>query len=256
MKQLVALAAVLALGACSGGGLKIATVNQPPLRDGLPSLRVADAALAGGMPQTALNITRGLLAADPGNVPALLKQAETLALMGQADAAAECYTRVLAKAPHEEAALLGLGRIQLATGQAPAAEALFRRALAAAPANATAENDLGIALDMQDRHADAQEAYRSALRVEPGQAAPQVNLGLSMALSGNANGALAILRPLAADPSAAPKVRHDLAAALSIAGDTASAAHILQQDMPTDQVKAAMAGYEQAGEVHQAGILP
>jgi len=96
-----AVALLLALPACTGGG-----------RTGTPSLRVADAALAGGMPQTALQVTRGVLEGDPRNVPALMKQAEALSAMGQSDTAAECYDRVLAVQPNQAEALRGLGRLR------------------------------------------------------------------------------------------------------------------------------------------------
>lgn len=244
MKRLALLSAVLAVAAC-GGPPPLQIHSERPVRlvGGRPGLNVADAALAGGIPDTALAITRGLLEVDPRNVAALVKQGEALAAMNHPDAAAECYRRALAVDPRSKEALIALGRATLANGQAAEAEAQFRRVLAIAPNNAQAQNNLGIALDMQDRHAEAQAAYRSALQAAPEMNAASVNLGLSYALAGDSGHALSILQPLAADPDASERVRHDFAAAMTLAGNPASAAALLYTDVPRDQAPSAAHGF-------------
>lgn len=116
-----------------------------------------------------------------------------------------------------------------------------------APNDVAALNDLGIALDLQDRHEEAQGVYQSALAQHPGMHAAQVNLGLSLALAGATDRALTILRPLADDPAADGKVRDDLAVALTLAGDKAAAGKLLQANMPSDNIAAALAGYTALG---------
>ena len=86
-------------------------------------------------------------------------------------------------------------------GQAREAEIAFRKAIERAPKDAAALNNLGIALDLQDRHDEAQAAYQAALTRRPSMTAAQVNLGLSLALAGATDRAVAILQPLASDPS-------------------------------------------------------
>jgi Flp pilus assembly protein TadD len=97
---------------------------------------------------------------------------------------------------------------------------------------------------MQGHHAAAQEAYRVALGAAPSSIAVQVNLGLSMALSGNAAGAVRLLKPLAAAPDAAPRIRQDLALALAMNGQKEEAASMLGRDLPADQVRRALDGFE------------
>jgi Flp pilus assembly protein TadD len=234
--------ALLLLAACSDGGAKLQSGTSLQQR-----LRVADAAMAGGLPQAALNATRGALESDPGNIQALLQQGDALAAMGRGDAAEEAFRRVLAlnsaTAVQSRRAWLGVARADLGAGRAEAAEAAYRTVLATAPADPSAHDGLGISLDLQGRHAEAQAEYRVTLTAADNDGA-RVNLGLSLAMSGDAAGAVAVLGPLARDPAASRRVRHNLAFALALAGDRNGAERILAPDMPSEQVVVAMASYE------------
>ena len=240
----VALGMALFLGAC-GGHQDFLTQGEGTSSRGI---KVAGAALAGGLPQAALNATRNVLERDPHNVQALLQQAEALTAMGRPDAAGEAYKRILSKdaSPSRDQsrqARLGVGRAELAAGRAAAAEATYRELVAASPKEAAAHSGLGIALDLQGRHADAQQAYRAALaQVESD--GTRANLGLSLAMAGDAAGAIQILRPLATDPSASPRIRHNLAFALALSGDRQGAERALLPDMPKEQVVAALSGFD------------
>ena len=236
--KLVSLGAALAVGACA---------EASGLAGSAGSARFANAALAGGLPQAALNATRTVLERDPHNVQALLQQGDALAALGRGDAAAEAYRRALspdASANDNQArhARLGIGRAELAAGRAEQAEAVFRQLVAGAPKDAAGRSGLGIALDLQGRHRDAQAEYRTAL-AQGDSDGTRVNLGLSLAMAGDAPEALAVLRPLAQDPAATPRVRHNLAFALALAGDRAGAERILAPDLPRDEVLAALSGY-------------
>lgn len=96
--------------------------NQQKGFAGPADIRIADAAIANGIPQSALAVTRDILQSDPNNVPALLRQGEALISLGQPDAAEEAYRRVLAVEPRSLEALRGLGRTSLANGEAKEAE--------------------------------------------------------------------------------------------------------------------------------------
>ena len=157
---------------------------------GKADMRLAEVAMANGMPQTALSVTREILESDPRNVAALLHQGDALVAMGQSDAAEECYRRAAEVDPQSVDALRGLGRVRLAMGQPKAAEAAFRTTIQRAPNDAAAFNNLGIALDLQERHDEAQAAYQEALTRRPAMTAAQVNLGLSLALGGATGRAL------------------------------------------------------------------
>lgn len=237
--RIMLIVGVTLLAACANQG-------TPQLRDGLPGLGVARAALAGGTPDIALNVSNGILAREPRNVPALLMRGDALSALSQPDDAAETYTNVLAIQPDSVGAKIGLGRLRLHSDPAQA-QALFSSVVMREPRNKIALNDLGIAYDLQGAHASAQGAYRQALAADPTMRAAEVNLALSLAVSGHAADAVQILRPLASRPGAARRVREDLAVALALAGNKSEAAQILRNDMTPEQIDAALMAYEAFG---------
>jgi len=231
------LVLLLLLSACSGGRPRLG-VNQP-------GIDVARAALRGGSPQVALQVTQGLLAQNPADEPALILQGDALTTLGRLDEAATSYTEVLKRDPASVNAHIGLGRLRLATNPSQA-EALFLEALDADPRNTTALNDLGIARDLQGRHTDAQQAYSKALGIDPALHAAQVNLALSLAMSGDSGPAVKLLQPLASEPGASKKLRHDLAAVLAMGGNRAEAERILRADLTPAEIQQALADYAAA----------
>ena len=241
--RLMALGAALLLGACG--------VQQDRLTQGEGTaprgLRIASAAMAGGLPQAALNATQGVLDRDPANVEALIQQADALTALGRPDAAAEAYRRVLAKdvsanRAQMRLARVGAGRADLAAGRASEAEAIYAALVAAAPDDPVGHNGLAIAYDQQGRHGEAQAVYRKALALAD-TSATRSNLGLSLAMSGDTAGALELLRPLARDVASNPRIRHNLAFALEMAGDREGAHRTLAADMPRDQALAELSGF-------------
>lgn len=229
------LAAVLLLAACNGR-------SGESLRPGMPGLDLADAALRAGSPQIALQATDGLLATNPNDAAVLLVRADALTGLGRFDDAAETYQRVLQADPHSVGAQIGLGRIRLANDPA-GAETLFLRAIQEDPRNTIALTDLGIARDLQGRHADAQQAYRQALGINPELRAAQVNMALSMAMSGQGDGAVRMMRPLAEAPNATRKLRHDYAAVLAMSGNRTDAERILSADLSPAETRQALDAY-------------
>ena len=210
-----------------------------------PGVDVAQAALRGGSPQTALQLVSGVLAQNPNNDSALVVQGDALTELGRLDEAQDSYNRALQSNPASVGAEVGLGRIRLANDPG-AAGALFLQALSHDPRNTSALNDLGVSRDLQGNHAGAQEAYRQALGIDPQDSAAEVNLALSMAMSGSADEAVRILRPLAGNPGASRKLQHDLAAALTMAGDRDEATRILSKDLSPEDVRQALDDYAAA----------
>jgi Flp pilus assembly protein TadD len=239
MTRIALMALVSLLAACASQPL-------PRLRDGQPGLDVARAALSGGTPDIALNISKGILGKEPHNVPALLMQGDALSALGRSDEAEASYANALAARPASVEAKIGLGRLRLRSNPAQA-QILFSGVVQQEPRNKLALNDLGIAYDLQSQHATAQGAYRQALSVDPVMRAAEVNLALSLALSGQVSEAIKILRPLASHPEAARRVRQDLAVALTLAGDKQEAARILGSDLTPEQVEDALAAYGALG---------
>jgi Flp pilus assembly protein TadD len=227
------------LAACAGQ-------DNSGFGSGEPGLNVARAALSGGSPDLALNVSNAILAKEPRNVPALLSQGDALSVLGRLEEAEASYAKALSANPESVDAQIGLGRLRLRSDPAQA-QSLFLSVLQREPRNKAALNDLGIAYDLKGEHARAQSAYRRALAVEPTLRAAEVNLALSMALSGKAADAVQLLRPLASDPDASRRLRHDLAAALAIAGDKQAAARILSADMTPEQTERALLAYGALG---------
>ncbi len=255
-KALLALGTALLLGACSGPADRLTLGEGTSAR----GLRVANAAIAGGLPQAALNATEGVLSRDPSNVAALLTQAEALTAMGQGSAAAEAYRRILSRdaSPTRQqlrTARLAVGRADLAAGRGKEAEAIYVTLAAADSSDPVGYNGLAIALDQQDRHGEAQAAYRKALAIAD-TAATRSNLGLSLAMSGNVADALAIMRPAVAEASTVPRIRHNLAFALELAGQRDEAKRALAVDMPRGEVAAALAGFDAFRPVGTAAAAP
>ena len=84
--------ALLLLAGCSGNG-------SSDTRGNVASAKLADAALADGMPGAALNVSRSILREHPRDVGALERQGAALTQMNQPDAAMEAYRRALAVDP-------------------------------------------------------------------------------------------------------------------------------------------------------------
>lgn len=210
-----------------------------------PGVDVAQAALRGGSPQTALQLAGNVLEHDHENEAALVVQGDALTELGQLNQARQSYELALKRNPLSVGAEVGLGRLLLSRSPAEA-EARFLHVLDQEPRNTIALNDLGVARDLQGNHTGAQEAYRRALGINPDDTGAEVNLALSMAMSGNADDAVRVLQPIAATPGASRKLRHDLAVALTMAGDRDAAARILGADMTPEEVRLALDAYAAA----------
>lgn len=238
--RLSPFALLLLLGACAGHGAS-------GLRDGLPGVDVAEAALRGGSPQVALQIDSAILAKDPHNVAALINRGDVQTAQQLYDEAATSYATALQYDSDSVLARIGLGRVRL-TSDPAASERLFLDVLRHDSHNAIALNDLGIARDLLGRHQDAQQAYREAIGIDPTIVGTRVNLALSLAMTGRADDAAPMLRPVADAPSAPRKFRHDMAAVLAMGGDRAGAARILSKDMTPEQADKAVAIFTAASE--------
>ena len=228
----------LALGSVIGG----CSSNVNGMLTGQPSIETARVALASGSGQLALNICDSLLRKMSKDPDLLVCRGDALSSMGRNAEAIPAYEAALHVEAGSAGAKIGLGRVFLATDP-PRAEALFLAALTNDPRNPVALNNLGIARDLQGRHDAAQAAYGEAIAAAPEMRAPQVNLALSLAMSGKGQQALTIMRPIASQPSASEKERHDLAAVLAMDGKSDEAAQVLRNDLSGTQADEAVTRY-------------
>ena len=222
--RLLALCSIAMLANCS---------SSPPEPQGMG---VAEEALRAGAPALALQVSLGILARAPDDVHALLIQGDAATLLGQSNDAAAAFMHALRLKPDSVRGKLGLGRLRLTTDAAEAA-ILFQDVVKQEPRNVSALNNLGIARDLLGQHQLAQESYRQVRTIDPANAAGTVNLALSLAMGGNAADGVTLIAPLATAPGAIPRLRHDYAAVLALAGREAEAGQILGHDLSPEQVK-------------------
>ncbi len=239
---LVVAALSLALAGCAANN-KNAANTLPDGKVGPSTLNVADAAIAGGDPSMALNVSQSILADDPDNVDALVHEGQAFYALNRCPAAEAAFQKALAADPKSAPAETGLGRCLLKLDP-KSAEAAFLAATQDDPGDAAAFSDLGIARDLQNNFAGAAQAYQQSLALNAGSIATSVNLGLSLALSGQGELALQYLGPIATGPDATPKIRQDYAVALVAAGRPDDARQVLAVDMTQDQINAAMQAYQ------------
>ena len=211
--------------------------------------------MKGGSPQTALQILADASAHRTPSVEALVLQGDALTSLERYDQAQLTYDEALRRDGKSPGALVGLGRLKLSSDPVQA-ETYFLGATRADPRDTTAWNDLGVARDLQGHHEEAQDAYRRALGVNPELSSAVVNMALSLAMTGKGEEGVRMLRPLADGPNASPKIRHDLAAALTMAGRRAEAQQILSADLSPDDVRQALDAYAAARTGQQARPQP
>ena len=230
---LVPMLGLLGLAACTAG-------KQPATI----SLGLADTALAGGSPQLALNVSQAVLAHNPRDVAALLREGDAYYALGDNEHAARSYARALEVAPTSLAAMLGQCRTALAEDPEQALRRIDR-VLAFDPHNRAAHTDRGIALDLLGQHAAAQNEYRQVIEQGGDVTAAKVDLGLSLAMTNETGEAVQILQPIAASPDASARVRQDLAVALVLNGQVDEAQRVLLTQMSPEQAHAAIGAYQQ-----------
>jgi len=235
----------LRVGATVLVALALAGCNASSTREassGSQNLRIADAAISSGSPAVGLQILDGILATNPGNTDALLRQGKAHLMLGNATGAETSYRRALAIDSHLTEARAGLGKVIMASNPAEA-EKMFTDVLAVEPKNTAVMNNLGVARDLQGHHAEAQEAYHQALLIAPDLASARQNLGLSLAVSGKADEGVSVLGPLAGNNRNDRRVRDNYAVALTLTGHTSEAGQVLREEMNPSDVNSALNGY-------------
>src|SRR5579883_2628766 len=124
----------------------------------------------------------------------ILAQALALHRGGRLAEAAALYEAVLQRAPAHPEALHLLGLLRVAEGDYDAGISLVRRAVAAAPRSALFRANLGVALLRDRRYAEAAGELRQAIELEPMLPDAHDHLAGALALNGDGEGAIAVLR--------------------------------------------------------------
>ena len=154
---------------------------------------------------------------NPADPEPLLQLAGIMQSLGMRDSAAEAYRSVLLIDPQRVDALYGLGKIHIDNQRYDMARLQLEEALHLADDDPRIYNALGVIMDQQGDHAVAQDYYHQGLNRSPQSVSLRNNLGLSLVLDGDPQAGLALLREVAAEPTAGPAASRNLAMAHEMA---------------------------------------
>ena len=169
------------------------------------------------------------LASDPTDFQSLIGAGKAALELGDAQAAGGFFARADDANPRSPLPQAGMGAVSVANGDPQAALPYFQRAQQLGAPVSSFACDRGLAYDLLGQQAKAQADYRLALSGRDGDEARR-RLALSLAISGDRNGALALLAPLAAKGDAGvPRVR---AFIFALTGDSNSAMTAINAVMP------------------------
>jgi Flp pilus assembly protein TadD len=238
---------LLLLGACSDHPDIETPKHVPPPAMGKDmtakvATDIADHERADGDPAGAIGFYRQALATNPNQPKVEVSLGMTLLQAGSPNDAAETFRKVISRFPQDAGALTGLGMALVQLNQPAAALDPLRKGLAITP-DARGYRALGVAENLLGQNQLAEADYTRGLALAPGDPGLSNNLGLSMALSGNFNGAIAVLRTASTGPNATARTRQNLALALGLAGRTADAEQVARMDLDEQSVQSNLAYY-------------
>jgi Flp pilus assembly protein TadD len=175
------------------------------------------------------------LAASPRSLPALLGAGNAALELGDTQAALTFFARAEEVAPRDGRAKAGMGSAFVQSEQPQAALKFFAEALTMGVPTYVVAKDRGLVYDVLGDQSRAQADYALVLSIG-GDPETERRMALSKAISGDREGALAILEPQVR--------RHDRAGwrarafVLALTGDTAEAVKSAAAFMPRPQVSA------------------
>jgi Flp pilus assembly protein TadD len=246
-RRLGLLFPLLLLGACTTEHPEIPEHENKPIvvdKDVVAKVAtdIANSEGAAGNPAAAIAFYRRSLQDNPNQPKVEVSLGMALLQTGAPGEAAETFRKVISRFPQDTGALNGLGIALVELGKPAAALDPLRKAAAAAPAPRTYRT-LGVAENLLGQNQQAEADYSRGLALAPDDPGLNNNLGLSMALSGNFDGAIALLRRAAHRPNATPQTRQNLALALGLAGRTTEAAQVARADLDERSVQSNLAYY-------------
>ena len=236
---------LLLLGACADQPDSAAHGTQAPMGKEVTAkvaTDIADRERDAGDPSGAITFYRRALATNPNQPKVEVSLGMTLLQAGSPNEAADTFRKVISRFPQDAGALTGLGLALMQLNQPAAALDPLRKGLAITP-DARGYRALGAAENLLGQNQLAEADYTRGLALAPDDPSLSNNLGLSMALSGNFNGAIAVLRTASTGPNATPRTRQNLALALGLAGRTAEAEQVARMDLDEQSVQSNLAYY-------------
>ncbi len=225
-RNVVAATALVILGACSIGRMAEKSLNVYGTETDEATRGRVDRLMkyCGKLSASGnLNVANGLCLRahylDPTNPLPLMLLADNFQKSGKDDVAVQSYQQILVNHPGNTGVSYRLGKLQAALGREEEAMGTLLAALAHAPNEPRLLNVVGILKDQKGEHSAAQFYYRESLALEPGNISVESNLGLSLALSGQAQEAVALLQGVVADPGANKISHRNLELAYKVAAE-------------------------------------
>jgi Flp pilus assembly protein TadD len=176
--------------------------------------------------------------ANPGDADAAIAYARALSATGGRAQAVAVLEQASIRNPQNRLVLGAYGRALANAGQYEQALSVLTRAHTPDNPDWRILNAQGAVLDQMGRHAEAQRHYSAALKIVPNEPDVLSNLGLSYALEKDLKRAEQTLRRAAAQPTANPKVRQNLALMVGLEGRFTEAERIASADLPPDEATA------------------
>lgn len=197
-------------------------------------IRVADSMKQTGNYKTAYNFYEDVLDKNPKSLKAHLGLIDLALINKQPQEAFKQYQ--LAEkyvGPHQDLDF-SLVKIYLAMNDRYSAHIHAKKLTESAPNIAKSWRLLAVTLDTNGNHEDAHQAYEKALELEPNNIKTKSNYGLSLAMSHQAEKAVAILKNVVLHPEATMKDRHNYAMALTMNDQIEEANLVLAEDLSSE----------------------
>lgn len=244
------LPVMMGLGGCAPAPVRLDPLNANGRDGGGPPLSYPDLMRIGAVARhagdlaNAVNLYRRAAQLAPRDPAPFVALGGVLLRMGKVNEALLAYNSALARDPKNPAALRGQAEAFLRTGRPELALAPLGKALALAPQNPRLLLLLGVAKDHMGQHAEAQQIYRRARLLAPADGALASDLALSLALSGDYDAAIAVLRPVATAPTGTAPERQTLSLIYGLAGERVAAARFARIDLDEVSVEHNLAYFE------------
>ena len=252
LKNAVAITALVLLGACSSTA-QVAQTNANsmnlygPETDEATRSRVDRLTTYCKKLSSAkdLNLANGLCLRahdlDPTNPLPLVLLASNFQIAGDDDRAIEAYQQVLTHHPENAEVSYRLGKLLAALGREQEAMETLLAGLEHNPDEPRLLNVVGILKDQEGDHSTAQFYYRESLESDPKNVSVENNLGLSLALSGQAEEAVALLENVVAQPGADEVSHRNLELAYKAAAEKDMAGDAAQSPAPDSMTESSKA---------------
>jgi Flp pilus assembly protein TadD len=169
---------------------------------------------------------------NPGEKAASINYARALRALTRNEQAVAVMQSAAIKMPKDMEVLGAYGKALADNGQLQQAADVLSRSYAPEHPDWSDMSAQGAVADRLGNHAAAQEYYREALKIAPGEPSILNNLGLSYLLDKQLKQAEDTLRQAAAQESADPRIRANLALCLSLEGKFAEAQKTSEYDLP------------------------